>query len=271
VRIDDFVNGLETGWVGDPQVAMHPTDRRFSDLPRQTGGMATENKLALLNLAARCMEPGEVYLEIGTFVGTSIIGAALDNDDREFVTIDNFSMFGGPRDLCLANVGTFCPRGNVSVVEADAWEALGSGVTGGSRVGASFDDGGHSFDDQFKAFELVEPLFADRAVIIVDDTARRSISAANRACTRGRPDDTLLRRSTSPYPGDPLWWNGIEVFAFERSPRSRPTRRSWYFQSVKWAFATNHRRRVLGAPPLAPRRHAPRRGGRLSARAGSSR
>src|SRR5438105_3688716 len=80
---------------GDMYHSLHPRDRKLAPLCREVPGMATENKLMLLNFAASLLEPGEVYLEVGTWKGLSILGAMLGNGDREFFAIDNFSQFGG--------------------------------------------------------------------------------------------------------------------------------------------------------------------------------
>lgn len=44
-----------------------PRDRRFREVLEAVPGLARENNLALLNLAASCLGPGEVYLEAGSF------------------------------------------------------------------------------------------------------------------------------------------------------------------------------------------------------------
>src|SRR5262249_29852275 len=92
MRAQAFVDALPSLWDGDPASADHPCDRRFRTLLEDLGGMATENKLALLNLAASFLEPDEVYLEIGTYLGTSVVAAALGNDGA-FIAVDNYSQF----------------------------------------------------------------------------------------------------------------------------------------------------------------------------------
>ena len=90
-----FLEALPTLWDGDPQIADHPRDRRWLPVIEQTRGLATENKLAMLNLAAQFLQGDEIYLEVGAWAGCSIIGASLDLPDIHFVTIDNFSEFDG--------------------------------------------------------------------------------------------------------------------------------------------------------------------------------
>src|SRR6266446_2088078 len=68
----------------------HPRGRRFDDVIEAIPNLAQENVLALLNLAASLLAPGESYVEVGTYYGASLIGAMRDNDG-DFVAIDSFS------------------------------------------------------------------------------------------------------------------------------------------------------------------------------------
>ena len=77
------------GLFGGDLRADHPVDRRFRDVLADVPGMATEHKLALLNLAAAHLGPGEAYLEVGSFKGLSLIGAMLGNPGRRFYAIEN--------------------------------------------------------------------------------------------------------------------------------------------------------------------------------------
>jgi len=215
MEVDAFLAEFPALWDGDPQTADHPRDRRFGAVLDATRGMATENKLALLNLAARHLEPGETYLEVGAWAGCSILGAALGNVGP-FCTIDDFSQFGGPIDDFRRNLEAF-GRTDVTLYEGDAWEVLAAAPFP-RPVGVFFYDGGHSFDDQYRAFSRVEPLLADRALIIVDDTAWDWVAAADARFVRGRPEYTRLLRFESPENGEPRWWNGMEVYAFRRDP-----------------------------------------------------
>ena len=217
MRLTDFLNELPMLWAGDPQLADHPIDRRFGDVIREMGGMATENKLALLNLAGRYLCSDEVYLEIGAFRGTSIIAASLHNPGQRFVTVDNFSQFGGAYAECRENLSRYgCD--NVELIDAHAWEVL-SNPPFRDRVGVYFYDGRHRFRDQWGALARVEALLADEALVIIDDTSWRQVRAANRLYTKGHPDFEQVASFASPRNEEPRWWNGVEVFAFRRSGR----------------------------------------------------
>jgi predicted O-methyltransferase YrrM len=217
-------------------------NERFRDIIQSTGGMATPNKLALLNGAARTLESGEVFVEAGTYKGTSIIGASDGIAESPYYTIDNFSLFAGPREECLRNLAEHAGP-NVHLVDGDVWEVLAN-PSWDEPVGVYFYDAGHEFRDQWNAFAAIERLLADDALIIIDDTRFVQVRAAGRAYTLGRREYTRLLAFRSAYEGEPIWWNGIEVYHFvRRNPPdgsikydARHTRRRWLFLLLQFAF-----------------------------------
>ena len=52
----------------------HPRDRRFAPV-LELENLASENVLALLNLAASCLGPDEAYVDVGVYHGASLIAA----------------------------------------------------------------------------------------------------------------------------------------------------------------------------------------------------
>src|SRR5688572_1247784 len=78
----------------------HPIDRRFAPIADEVENLARENNLGLLNLAARCLEREEAYVEVGVFHGASLIAAMLGNEEQGFAGIDSFAF----RDATLEKV-----------------------------------------------------------------------------------------------------------------------------------------------------------------------
>lgn len=177
--------------------------------------MATENKLALLHHAASHLHSGEAYLEIGTYRGTSVIGAALGSaDDVLFIAIDNFSQFDGPEEACRENLRRFNPK--IRLITSDGFDVLRARDLG-VPVGVYFYDGGHTFREQWQALELIEPHLTDEAVIVIDDASHPPVAAANREWLRLNPKFTRIDRFPSPRNGDPRWWNGVDLLGYRRS------------------------------------------------------
>jgi predicted O-methyltransferase YrrM len=220
---DRFLRAVEAEWgAQDPAVAERPLSDRFDEILTVTQGMATANKLALLNAAAGALDDDERYVEVGTYRGTSVIGAALGHPSKRFVAVDNFSEFGGPIEACRQNLARFT-TGNVELINDDAWTVLATPRL--ANIGVFFYDGRHTFGDQWRAFEAVEPHLAPRALVIVDDTHHRQVAAACRLYTSNDARYELLVEYDSPYNGEPRWWNGVQVYWFDRDAGAKaPTR-----------------------------------------------
>ena len=211
--IDRFEPALHALFEEFP-VSPHPSGRRFSRILDEVPGLACENNLALLNLAASMLDDGESYVEIGTYRGTSLIAAMIGNEDADFVAIDDFSFRDASRDQLEANLRRF--RLDVpTIVEADAFEAVPSGALAGRRVGVYYYDGGHAYEQQVDALRMIEPWLADRALLIVDDTDWEHVERATRDYVDQQPRARLLVWIPGKDNGYPAWWEGVKVLAWE--------------------------------------------------------
>ena len=76
VRGRGFVAELPELWEDFPD-SPAPKGRRFDDVIEGIPNLAEENVLALLNLAASLLAPGESYVEVGSYYGASLIGAGM--------------------------------------------------------------------------------------------------------------------------------------------------------------------------------------------------
>src|SRR6476469_5616570 len=99
---DRFLRGLRDRFDDFPRSEL-PLDLRFAEILDAVQGLARANNLALLNAAVNCLDPDESYVEVGTYHGTSLIAAMLDNDAR-FVAIDNWSLGDGGRERLERNL-----------------------------------------------------------------------------------------------------------------------------------------------------------------------
>ncbi len=76
VDIEGFLRDLPGLFADFPRSEL-PLDRSLRPVCEAVEGLSEENNLALLRLAARHLAPGECYVEAGTYLGRSLIGAAL--------------------------------------------------------------------------------------------------------------------------------------------------------------------------------------------------
>ena len=187
----------------------HPRDRRFAPILADVGGLARENNLALLNLAASLLAPGESYVEIGSFKGLSLIAAMLGNAG-DFVGVDDFSMREGSRAVIEANVRRY-GLARHTLLEGDAFALLRGGALQGRTVGIYYYDAAHDYRSQLDALRLIEPYLAEGALLIVDDTDWKDVARAIRAYRRSQPRARLLLEIAGKEHGQPWWWEGVQV------------------------------------------------------------
>ena len=187
-------------------------DPRFGEILEAVPGLAAVNNLALINVAASCLAPGESYVEAGTFKGTSLIAAMLDNSG-DFVAIDNFSMGDGSPELVRANLDRF-RLGPVTILEGDTADVLRGGALAERRIGVFYYDAAHSYEAHVDALRLIEPYLADEALLIVDDSDWEQVGRATRDYLADQPRARMLFDIKGDSHGQPDWWKGVHVLAW---------------------------------------------------------
>ncbi len=193
----------------------HPREKRFDHVLERVPGLARENNLALLNLAAGLLGPGESYVEIGSYRGTSLIAAMLDNEDKEFVGIDNFQMGDATRKQLERNLASFDLDGRATILEGDAFTLVPGGALGDRRVGVYYYDAAHSYEAHLHGLVMIEPFLAPRALLIVDDSDWEQVQDATRDYLAQQPNARMLVWIPGKDNGLPAWWEGVQVLAWE--------------------------------------------------------
>jgi len=191
-----------------------PRDVRFAEILDAVPGLARANNLALLNAAASCLQPDESYVEVGTYHGTSLIAAMLDND-AEFVAIDNWSLGDGSREQLDRNLARFGFAGRAEIIEGDAFETLRSVRLAGRKVGVYYYDNGHEYEQQLDGMRLIEPYLLSPALVIVDDTDWERVEQAVEDYLAEQPRATQLLRIDGKDRGAPHWWEGMRVLRWD--------------------------------------------------------
>jgi predicted O-methyltransferase YrrM len=186
---------------------------RFEAVLEDVPGLARARNLALLNVAARCRAPGEAYVEVGTFRGTSLVAAMLGNEGT-FVALDNWSFTEGSREQLDANLARYGL--DAEMIEGDAFETLRSGRLERYTIGAYYYDNGHEYEQQLDGLRLVEPYLADTALLIVDDTDWERVERAVDDYLAADSRATEIFRAEGKDRGHPEWGEGMRVLRFDR-------------------------------------------------------
>jgi hypothetical protein len=216
------VDGVFAGPLADGV----PTDPRFTAITADVAGHSTPAELAVLNLAARLLPEGEAYLEVGTLKGRSIAGALVDAPERTYVAVESFREFGmlseESRAELAANLDRYGRGHRLIVREGDCFAVLARPGAVPEPVGVYFYDGAHTGLAHYLALGVVEPLLADEALVLVDDSSYPMVEAATRRYLDRHPGWTVLRDIRADGDHDPRWANGLLVLAWRRPPGALP-------------------------------------------------
>ena len=176
--------------------------------------MAQPNNLALLNLAASLLEPGESYVEVGTFRGTSLIATLLGNETQDVVAIDDFSLYEGSREALDENLRRAGLAGVPSILEGDVFEIVPGGVLGERRVGVWYYDAAHDYESQVQGLRIAEPYLVPGALLIIDDTDWQKVARALDDYLAAQPRARRILKVDGEDYGAPQWWSGMQVLAW---------------------------------------------------------
>lgn len=142
----------------------------------QMEGMSGLLTRAFYNCLCSFKIPGRKteYLEVGTWKGSSFVSAMYNNGDTTHGTVvDNWSEFNtssqsptNPREDFLNNLKMFGIT-DVKVIEDDFFKVDLKSLE--HPIDIYLYDGGHTYEDQYKAITHAWPVLSKNAIIVVDD------------------------------------------------------------------------------------------------------
>jgi hypothetical protein len=253
MRFDHFQSFCRSSWQDwdNPeklQRALHPIQRHLRELPALIPGMATENKILLLNNAVAALEEDEVYVEVGCWQGLTLIGAMKGNSTKQAFACDNFSQFGGPRKALARHLQQNLSSNLVSFFDMDFQSFLRQAPWAPKKIGVYFYDGDHNFAAQYRALELAVPHLAQEALVIIDDTNGAAVRRANSIIREEFPGLQCILNIRTPCNGHPSWWNGVQVFLYRSgASRTRWPRFRLSAERVFWDYGVASASRVYSS------------------------
>lgn len=193
----------------------YPKDAKpYIDVLDTVEHMTTPSTMHLLNKAVRCMDEGECYLEVGTWRGSTLIGALLGNSALGYA-IDDSSMTEfdkderPSRDVWQENVerhgledqATYIDGSVPSVFHAISLPPVGVYL---------FDGDKKTVEDAYEGLIGVVPFLAKHALIVVDDANTAQIrEAAFWFCHQYRDRAAKVLDLPTPTNCWPVFWNGL--------------------------------------------------------------
>lgn len=173
---------------------------------------------AIINETVSKMSSSLAFVNIGVWHGFSLIAGMVNNPDKKCIGIDNFSMWGGPKQSFINNFDKF-KSPNHFFYEMD-YEKYFETVHR-DPIGFYFYDGNHDYKHQLKGLQVAEKYFAKNCLILVDDTnwgdprqATIDFIAANPGNYKVIMDKKTApnRQSLSLSSCHPTFWNGFILF-----------------------------------------------------------
>jgi tRNA G46 methylase TrmB len=199
------------------KIDLYPKDRRMCILEiKDISGMNTENIRLFINETVRRFANNGIYLEVGTFKGSSLLSAALFNLSTHCIGIDNFSQFNPEikNELILKiNFQKFDNPKNIEFYNQDYEEAIRYLFYNKPtlKVNVYYYDGWHSYENQIRGLRIMLPHLAYKCVILIDDINKSQVKKANRDFIKENRDfkSVFTMRTKGNCSND--WWNGLEV------------------------------------------------------------
>lgn len=188
-------------------------------------GMSSPRVCALLNALVASMDPGEHYLEIGSWQGRTLLSAAMHNRGRLCVACDKFRVFGRytgfgyrVRRALQQNLQRYASdRAVIQFFDMPSRRFFRQRPFDGT-VGVYFYDGDHSYRGTRASIAAGARWLSDRAVVLVDDWNVPRIRGGTHDGFADAGVRVLWHRALEGDHTERTWWNGLGVFYVEASP-----------------------------------------------------
>ena len=148
-------------------------EEQFAAIKVLCPGLSSPKLGKILNRAAYHLSEDEIYLELGTYVGYTLICASLHNVHTRCVGIDNFKLLGKEttkekvkwtKERFKTNMAHF-NFGNQQVIDSDY-----RAITSVARpIGVFYVDAEHTREETYHCLEWGHEKLSDEALVFVDD------------------------------------------------------------------------------------------------------
>ena len=172
--------------------------------------MSTFAIAAIISRTVREIAQDTAYVNVGIWHGYSLLAGMLGNEQKKVVGVDNFSMFGGPKDYA-SKIFNKVKADNHFLFDLDYRDYFSNIHKG--EIGFYFYDGDHSYENQIEGLRVAEKYFARNCIVMVDDI---NWEAPLRATLDFISESTnkyeIILNYRTAWDGHPTFWNGILVF-----------------------------------------------------------
>jgi len=215
-----FINQLTELYQDWGQSSVRPQSQQFQSVLDQVQGMTTANIMQLLNFAVECMEPDEVYCEIGCFQGATLIGALLNHPLQMAYAVDNFFEFDESEkyiENLITNLSLFNLEQQVIYCQQNFEEFIFDlrEINLENKIGVYFYDGAHDYRSQLLGLTLFTPFLAEQALIIVHGSNWSTVQQAIWDFMNVHRECQLLLDLPTPKNGHKTFCDGFQVISWD--------------------------------------------------------
>ncbi len=198
VRLNEAITGLH--------------DSEFLPVLESIHCMSQPRVYAVLNAIVSCLDQGEVYVEVGTYQGGSLISALLENQARA-IGVDSFEEFQQTNNFeqTRANLDRF-GVGERAELRNSNFQSFFASLPAGFKIQVYYYDGAHGYEVQLAGMEAAWNFLPSGALILVDDYTYPEVSLAVNQFMANHINNIKFQFVFDPIEStDPLWWNGCVV------------------------------------------------------------
>ena len=191
----------------------------FKDLLEMQGMTGTMTRHLYNNLCSFKKDNGDKtnYLEIGCYKGSSTVCALYGNKHNLYVTaIDNWSEFGGPKDVFVHNIThMFGENNDIQVLNEDSFDLKTPLKYGPYDI--YLYDGDHSIESHEKAITQYWDHLADKSIVLIDDWCWDQVREGTYLGLGKVNYKNIYKVELTEPTGADGFWNGCGVFVIEKN------------------------------------------------------
>ncbi|NJL92054.1 MAG: tetratricopeptide repeat protein [Coleofasciculaceae cyanobacterium SM2_1_6] len=233
-----FIQELPNFYHAWGEETIEPKSTRFAEVLTTIGRVTTANIMQLLNFAVSCLDTTEIYCEIGTNQGATLIGALLNNLDKVAYAIDDFASHDDPEESLLKltdNLEKFQLSDQVYFYAQDCesfFFDLRAAATD-DRLGVYFYDGSHDYRSQLMGLMLAREFLAEQALVIINNTNWGTTKQGIWDFLAINPEATLLLDLSTSIDHHPSFGNGLTILGWDCQNKSFPIDFDWQQYQAK--------------------------------------
>lgn len=191
-------------------------DHLFINIVNSIHCMSRPRVYAVLNAIVSCMDEGELYLEVGTYQGGSLI-SALTGNNAKAIGVDSFSEFKETNSFerTLDNLFKFGVDKRVVLWDEDYKDYFKKDIKPDTRIQVYYYDGEHGYEPQLAGMEACWGYLHTGSFILVDDYSYPEVRRAVNQFITNHIDHIGIQFVMAPM-GEfenmgETWWNGYVV------------------------------------------------------------